>query len=67
MLASCGRLSSGDRRQHPRLGDVRRCDRFARPVDDEDEKQQYLVNLFGLIEMEPQKCVAHYVGSWPGS
>jgi uncharacterized protein (TIGR02391 family) len=26
-------------------------DRFARPVDDEDEKQQYLVNLFGLIEM----------------
>src|SRR6202042_770661 len=26
-------------------------DRFARPVDDEDDKQQYVVNLLGLIEM----------------
>lgn len=26
-------------------------DRFARTVGDEDDKQQYLVNLFGLIEM----------------
>ena len=26
-------------------------DRLSRPVDDENEKQQYLANLFGLIEM----------------